>query len=82
MSPTDTVDLALQRDLGRLEGKVDAIQKSATNIETNLQALEEAHNMRLAALEKRQWYITGAAAAAAWIASSFLDLRALLGRLL
>lgn len=78
MSSEDNAGNALHRDFGRLEGKVDAIHDTAKRIEESLSAQED----RIAALEQRQWYITGAAAAVAWIASSFLDLRAMLGRLL
>jgi hypothetical protein len=74
----DQSDLGLHRDLGRLEGKVDAIAETAERIETRL----SAQDTRIAALEQRQWYVTGAAAAAAWVASSFLDLRAILSRIL
>lgn len=78
MFPEDTAGNALHRDIGRLEGKVDAIHDTAKRIEDSLTAQED----RIAALEQRQWYVTGAAAAAAWIASSFLDLRAILSRIL
>ncbi|MFG1395862.1 hypothetical protein [Roseixanthobacter pseudopolyaromaticivorans] len=73
----DPSDLGLHRDLGRLEGKVDSIAETAERIETRLASQDE----RIATLERRQWYITGAAAAVAWIASSFLDLRAILSRI-
>lgn len=69
---------ALHRDLGRLEGKVDAVHATARRIEKNL----ADQDSRITVLENRQWYTMGAAAAVAWIASSFLDLRALLSRLL
>lgn len=78
MFPEDTAGNALHRDIGRLEGKVDAIHDTAKRIEDGLAAQED----RIAALEKRQWYVTGAAAAVAYIASSFLDLRAVLSRIL
>lgn len=71
-------DTELHRDFGRLEGKVDSIVETATRIESRLSAQDE----RITSLEQRQWYITGAAAAAAWIASSFLDLRTVLSRIL
>lgn len=68
----------LNRDFGRLEGKVDAIYETAERIETRLSSQDD----RIASLEKRQWYLTGAAAAAAWIATNFIDLRAALARLI
>lgn len=71
-------DTELHRDFGRLEGKVDSIAETAQRIEARLSAQDE----RISLLEKRQWYVTGAAAAVAWIASSFLDLRAVLTRLI
>ncbi|UJX45749.1 hypothetical protein [Xanthobacter sp. YC-JY1] len=68
----------LNRDLGRLEGKVDAIYDTAERIEARLSSQDD----RIASLEKRQWYLTGAAAAAAWIATNFIDLKAALAALI
>ncbi|WP_322996969.1 hypothetical protein [Castellaniella sp.] len=69
---------ALHRDFGRLEGKVDAIHATAQRIEACLSDQED----RIAALERRQWHITGAAAVLAWLASTLLDFRTLIGRIL
>lgn len=78
MSPDDSPARALHRDFGRLEGKVDAIHTTAQRIETSLNAQDD----RISALERKQWHVTGAAAVLAWMASSVLDFRALLGRFL
>ncbi len=69
---------ALHRDLGRLEGKVDAVHVTAQRIETSLSAQED----RISALERKQWHVTGAGVVLAWMAATFLDLRAVLGRFL
>lgn len=68
----------LHRDLGRLEGKVDAIHETVERIENRFTAQDE----RITSLEKSRWYLTGAAAAAAWVATNFIDLKAALAGLL
>ncbi len=78
MPPEDIAGPSLHRDFGRLEGKVDAINETTQRIEESL----KAQDARIDTLEQRQWYVTGVAAASAWIASSFLDLNALIRKLL
>jgi hypothetical protein len=60
----------LQRDLGRVEGKIDGILAGISNIltdniacHTDRASLRQDLSARIAKVENRQWYIAGAAAA-------------------
>lgn len=61
-------DNSIQYILGRLDGKMDLVLKSVTN-----------HDKRLAAVEKRQWWISGASAVVGVLLTKVTPLATILG---
>jgi hypothetical protein len=64
----------LDRDLGRVEGKLDGIATQLAALSTSLIARDEkvdarfaAHSQRIDSVERKQWLMIGGGTVVAWV---------------
>lgn len=75
------LDPEAARTIGRLEGKLDALTTVITEIKAMMSDKHDDLDQRLRAVEKRQWWLAGAAAVLSWLASHVLNVKGLISRL-
>lgn len=69
------------RTIGRMEGKLDALQAALTEIKALVTDSHSDLDERLRVVEKRQWWLAGAAAVLTWIVTHFIDAKSFLSKI-